>query len=277
MKAMTTPQDIPRVTVNDVTQIYVSDAGEEVVALERTNTVVKPGEFVCIVGPSGCGKSTLLKIIAGFLKPTSGKILLNDEEIRGPGSDRGVVFQHANLYPWKTVLENIELAGRFAGVEKKQRRKNAEYYLDLVNLSEFGGKKPYELSGGMQQRAQIARVLAGSPEILLMDEPFGALDALTRETMQEELLRIWRRDRKTVFFITHSVDEAVLLGTRVWVMSARPGRILEDIPVQIGDPYADSLDLGQLRGEKRFHELREHISDSIYAAQGGVATNASMS
>lgn len=274
---MSAPTDttIPRLVLDAVSQTYTTDSGDKVLALQDTSTVVEPGEFVCIVGPSGCGKSTLLKMIAGFLEPTTGHVLLDDEAVTEPGPDRGVVFQHANLYPWMTVRENVELAGKFRKVPKAERRKTAELYLDMVNLSEFADQRPYELSGGMQQRAQIARVLAGSPEILLMDEPFGALDALTRETMQEELLRIWRRDRKTVFFITHSVDEAVLLGTRVWVMSARPGRILEDLSVQIGDPHAPSLDLGELRGEKRFHELREHIADAIYAAQGATTSNAS--
>ncbi|MGP9723311.1 ABC transporter ATP-binding protein [Corynebacterium sp. AOP40-9SA-29] len=266
---------IPRVVLDQVSQTYTTDAGDHVLALTETSTTVEPGEFVCIVGPSGCGKSTLLKMIAGFLEPTTGQVLLDDTEVTDPGPDRGVVFQHANLYPWMTVRENVELAGRFQNEPKAQRRATAEHFLEMVNLTEFADQRPYELSGGMQQRAQIARVLAGSPEILLMDEPFGALDALTRETMQEELLRIWRRDRRTVFFITHSVDEAVLLGTRVWVMSARPGRILENLSVQIGDPADPTLDLGELRGNPRFHELREYIADAIYAAQGATTSHAS--
>lgn len=273
--ALTTESSIPRIILDGVSQTYRTDSGEDVVALTDTSTVVEPGEFVSIVGPSGCGKSTLLKMIAGFLTPTTGRVLQDDVEVTDPGPDRGVVFQHANLFPWMTVRENVELAGKFQHVSKAERRQTAEYFLEMVNLSEFADHKPYELSGGMQQRAQIARVLAGSPDVLLMDEPFGALDALTRETMQQELLRIWRRSRKTVFFITHSVDEAVLLGTRVWVMSARPGRILEDLSVQIGDPDVDDIDLGELRGDRRFHELRAYIADAIYAAQGAVASNAS--
>ncbi|RAV34165.1 ABC transporter ATP-binding protein [Corynebacterium heidelbergense] len=263
----------PRVQLGDVEQTYTTDAGEQVHALTPTSVTVEPGEFVCIVGPSGCGKTTLLRMIAGFLRPTHGQVLLDDRPISGPGPDRGVVFQHANLFPWLTVEQNVELSGRFRKISEKNRRAEAERYLDMVNLSEFGSKRPYELSGGMQQRAQIARVLAGNPSILLMDEPFGALDALTRETLQHELIDIWRKDKKTVFFVTHSVDEAVLLSSRVWVMSARPGRIIEDIPSNVGDPTAP-FDPAELRTDPEFQRLRKHIAEAIYAAQGATLKSA---
>jgi NitT/TauT family transport system ATP-binding protein len=183
------------------------------------------GEFVCVLGPSGCGKTTLLRIIAGLEEPTGGTILLNNKEITGPGSDRGMVFQEFGLFPWRTVRKNIEFGIEIRKVEKEERRKISDKYIDLVGLKGFENSHPYELSGGMKQRVGIARALANDPEILLMDEPFGALDAQTRNLMQKELLRIWSEMKKTVVFITHSVDEAVFVADRVVVMSARPGNI----------------------------------------------------
>lgn len=183
------------------------------------------GEFVCVLGPSGCGKTTLLRIIAGLEEPTGGTILLNNKEITGPGSDRGMVFQEFGLFPWRTVRKNIEFGLEIRKVEKEERRKISDKYIDLVGLKGFENSHPYELSGGMKQRVGIARALANDPEILLMDEPFGALDAQTRNLMQKELLRIWSETKKTVVFITHSVDEAVFVADRVVVMSARPGNI----------------------------------------------------
>jgi NitT/TauT family transport system ATP-binding protein len=183
------------------------------------------GEFVCVLGPSGCGKTTLLRIIAGLEEPTGGAILLNNKEITGPGSDRGMVFQEFGLFPWRTVRKNIEFGLEIRKVEKEERRKISDKYIDLVGLKGFENSHPYELSGGMKQRVGIARALANDPEILLMDEPFGALDAQTRNLMQKELLRIWSEMKKTVVFITHSVDEAVFVADRVVVMSARPGNI----------------------------------------------------
>jgi NitT/TauT family transport system ATP-binding protein len=183
------------------------------------------GEFVCVLGPSGCGKTTLLRIIAGLEEPTGGTILLNNKEITGPGSDRGMVFQEFGLFPWRTVRKNIEFGLEIRKVEKEERRKISDKYIDLVGLKGFENSHPYELSGGMKQRVGIARALANDPEILLMDEPFGALDAQTRNLMQKELLRIWSEMKKTVVFITHSVDEAVFVADRVVVMSARPGNI----------------------------------------------------
>jgi NitT/TauT family transport system ATP-binding protein len=183
------------------------------------------GEFVCVLGPSGCGKTTLLRIIAGLEEPTSGKILLKNKEITGPGSDRGMVFQEFGLFPWRSVRKNIEFGLEIRKIPKEERRTISDRYIDLVGLKGFETSHPNELSGGMKQRVGIARALANDPAILLMDEPFGALDAQTRNLMQKELLRIWSEMKKTVVFITHSVDEAVFVADRVVVMSARPGKI----------------------------------------------------
>ncbi|MFG1613506.1 ABC transporter ATP-binding protein [Nonomuraea wenchangensis] len=186
------------------------------------------GEFVAVVGPSGCGKSTLLRLVAGFAAPTAGRIEVGGTPVTGPGPDRGVVFQQPRLFPWLNVRRNVEFGLRTAGVPGPERRARAAGLLELVGLGDVAERRPYELSGGMQQRAAIARALAPGPAILLMDEPFAALDALTRERLQEELRRLWQATGTTVLFVTHSVDEAVYLGTRLIVMSRRPGRVLLD-------------------------------------------------
>ena len=259
-----------QVVLEHVSQRYETDAGDSVHAVDGISLHVEPGEFVCIVGPSGCGKSTLLELLAGFLHPTEGSVSVGGAPVRGPGRDRGVVFQQPNLYPWLTVRKNVELGLKYRGESGAARRETAEGYLRMVGLEAFLDRKPYELSGGMQQRAQIARVLASDPDIILMDEPFGALDALTRERMQVELRSIWRERRKTVFFITHSVEEAVLLGTRVLVMSARPGRIILDERIDLGN-----RDLGQgLRSLPEFVRLRDLVSRTIYETQGAVGAGA---
>jgi len=209
---------------------------QEILALDGIDLTVRSGEFALLLGPSGCGKSTLLNIIAGFLKPTSGQAIHGDQEIRGPDRRRTVVFQDYALFPWMTVQRNVEFGLKSQGVPPKERRETARHYIDLVRLSGFEDRFPHEISGGMKQRAAIARALAPNPDILLMDEPFGALDAQTRVLLQEEVARISSQTGKTVLFVTHSIEEAVFLGDRIVVMSARPGRIRAIYDVHLARP-----------------------------------------
>ena len=239
----------------------------EFVAVENVTLDIQHGEFVSIVGPSGCGKSTLLDLIAGLTKPSSGQILLSGKQITQPGLDRGIVFQQYALYPWLTALENIEFGLEAKGVDKKTRRGKAQYYLQLVGLSGFEKHYPNELSGGMKQRVAIARSLAYEPEILLMDEPFAALDAQTRETLQEELIKIWKSSKKTIVFITHSIDEAIFLSQRVAIMTSRPGRIKEiiDIPASLkakGEDIRSTAEYGKIR-----HQIWSQLSEEVIKAQ----------
>ncbi|MGW6460709.1 ABC transporter ATP-binding protein [Streptomyces sp. NPDC055078] len=207
-----------------------------VTALDGIDLDIAAGEFLVVVGPSGCGKSTLLDLLGGLAKPTSGRILLDGEPVTGPGLDRGIVFQQYALLPWRTAQGNVEFGLEATGVPRRSRAALAGEYLALVGLTGFEDRHPHELSGGMRQRVAIARSLAYDPGVLLMDEPFAALDAQTRESLQDELLRIWRRTGKTVVFITHGIDEAVRLGQRVAVLTARPGRIKEVVPIGRDEP-----------------------------------------
>jgi ABC-type nitrate/sulfonate/bicarbonate transport system ATPase subunit len=207
--------------------------GQVIPALREVTLEVAAGEFVCILGPSGCGKTTLLNCLAGFIHPDAGSILKDDRTIDGPAPDRGMVFQEYGLFPWFTVEQNILFGPRMRGVARAHLTELARRYVELVNLRGFERHYPFELSGGMKQRVSLARALANDPEILLMDEPFGALDAQTREAMQEELLRIWERERKTCVFITHSIAEAIYLADRVVVLSARPGQVKRIVPVTV--------------------------------------------
>jgi NitT/TauT family transport system ATP-binding protein len=213
-------------------------AGGSVHALSRINLDIADGEFVCVVGPSGCGKSTLLRILAGLDDYDSGTAALGNRQIDGPSRDVGVVFQAANLLPWLTVRENVALPLRVGGKQRSQAE-DIDRLLDVAGLKDFGHRYPYELSGGMQQRAGICRALVRNPRILLMDEPFGALDALTRERMNLELQRIWQASQKTVLLITHSISEAIFLADRVVVMSARPGRVIRELQVDIPRPRSN--------------------------------------
>jgi NitT/TauT family transport system ATP-binding protein len=229
----------PLIAAKNLSRVYPTASGGHVHALADINLGIKAGEFVSIVGPSGCGKSTLLRIVAGLDAQDAGEIVLEGRPVDGPSAKAGVVFQAANLLPWLTVRENIELPLRVGG-HKQSDKSHIDSLLEMTGLGDFGDRYPYELSGGMQQRAGICRALARNPGILLMDEPFGALDALTRERMNLELQRIWQTSGKTIILITHSIAEAIFLGDRVVVMSARPGRIIADIAVDI--PRPRSLD-----------------------------------
>lgn len=229
----------------------------EFVALDDLDLTVEPGEFLTVVGPSGCGKTTVLDLIAGLTKPSTGTVRIDGEVITGPGLDRSVVFQQYTLLPWRTAQANVEFALEAkGGLSRAQRARVAREYLDLVGLGEFANRLPGELSGGMKQRVAIARSLCYEPGVLLMDEPYGALDAQTRERLQEELLDIWRRTGTTVVFITHDIEEAVFLGQRVAVMSARPGRITDIIDVHLDRSHAGEDDV---RATPQFAEYRHHI------------------
>ncbi|MEI7803921.1 MAG: ABC transporter ATP-binding protein [Hyphomicrobiales bacterium] len=217
--------DTAQIVVDRVNHLYRPPRGRAVLALEDVSLQVNSREFVALLGPSGCGKSTLLYLIGGFLPVETGSILIDGQPVAGPGPDRGIVFQHFALFPWKTVRGNILYGLERQGMPKEEREKRAQDFIQLVGLSGFEDSYPSQLSGGMKQRTAIARTLAIDPKILLMDEPFGALDAQTRHLMQTELLSIWQRTPKTVIFVTHDVQEAVYLADRVAVMSARPGRI----------------------------------------------------
>ncbi|MBP7331219.1 MAG: Aliphatic sulfonates import ATP-binding protein SsuB [Firmicutes bacterium ADurb.Bin373] len=219
------------IRVDNLEKIFYSQSYMEIKALTEVNLSVPGNEFLCILGPSGCGKSTLLRIIAGLETASSGKVFYNGQEHTKPRREIGMVFQSYSLMPWLTVLDNIALGLEFAGLSRPKRISIAEEYLDMIGMNSFGKAFPYELSGGMQQRVAIARALANNPEVLLMDEPFGALDAYTRIVMQKELLRIWEQHKKTILFVTHSVDEAVYLGDRIILMSGSPGRIKKDIAI----------------------------------------------
>lgn len=215
--------------------------GELVEAVSTVDMHVKPGEFVSIIGPSGCGKSTLLNIIAGFVKPTSGKALFDGAPIRGPGSDRGVVFQQYSLFPWLTVRKNVEFGLKMKGTPASQRETQARTLLGLAGLLAFENHYPEQLSGGMKQRVGIVRALATSPQVLLMDEPFGALDAQTRTVMQEILTNMWQQFRISVLFVTHDIEESIFLSDRIYVMTARPGRIKAEIVVPLPRPRTPEM------------------------------------
>ncbi|RLP26810.1 ABC transporter ATP-binding protein [Mesorhizobium sp. YM1C-6-2] len=250
--------------VREASVVFPASDGSDVQALDRVSLDLHKDSIVVAVGASGCGKSTLLNAVAGFLPLTEGSITLDGERIEGPGGDRGVVFQKDTLLPWASVLDNVALGLRYQGVAKRERHQQARELLGLVGLSEFGDKPPYELSGGMRQRVGIARALATDPKMLLMDEPFGALDSLTRETMQQLLARIWARTGKQVLFITHSIEEALLLGTMIVVMSPRPGRIVARFDADFVRDFANSGEIGPIVSQPRFVALREEIRALIH-------------
>ncbi len=236
-----------KLEILNVTKTFNTEEGE-IRALENLNLAVKPTEFLCVIGPSGCGKTTLLRLIAGLDYPSNGEIILDGKEVKGPSPDRGMVFQEYSLFPWRTVIKNVTFGLEIKGIDKQERYRIAEEYIELVGLKDFKNCYPYELSGGMKQRVAIARALATEPTILLMDEPFGSVDAQTRNVLQKELLEIWKRTEKTILFVTHSVDEAVYLADRVAVMSARPGRIVECVDIDISRPRKrTSMEANEIR------------------------------
>lgn len=245
------------IEISGVTQEFEKKDGK-FLALDTVNLNVEQNEFICVVGPSGCGKTTLLNIIAGLCKPTTGTVKVRGELVTGPGKGKGVVFQQYALYPWLTVEKNVEFGMRMKGVPKAERAEIAKKYIDLVGLSKFAKAYPKELSGGMKQRVAIARAYATAPEVLLMDEPFGALDAQTRAQLQENLLKTWEQERKTCFFITHDVEEAVLLATKIIIMSAGPGHITEIVPVTLPYPRTQQTKL-----TSEFNELKNQIWNKV--------------
>ena len=227
----------PKIRIEQIEKEFVDEeTSRRVLALRGVDLAVAESEFLCLLGPSGCGKSTLLLIIAGLQTPTGGRVTLDERPISGPGPDRGLLFQQLALFPWRTAIDNVAFGLEMQRRPRPECRARAADFLKLVGLAEFAHAFPHEMSGGMQQRVAIARLLAHEPEVLLMDEPFGALDAQTRMKMAQELARIWEQTRKTVLFVTHSVDEAIYLGDRIAVMSARPGRIKAVIDVPLPRP-----------------------------------------
>ncbi len=240
--------------LKNVTRTFISKENT-INALDNVNLEVKDEEFICILGPSGCGKTTLLRIIAGLDKPTAGEVLLDGVRVEKPGQDRGMVFQDYSLFPWRTVIDNIAFGPEVSGMDKEKRYERAREYLKLLDLEKFENSFPYELSGGMRQRIAIVRALINNPKLLLMDEPFGALDAQTRNIMQSELLRIWEKKHKTILFVTHSVDEAVYLADRIVVMSARPGTIKEIFNIDLPHP--------RIRTSQEANIIRDRVLKSL--------------
>ena len=247
-----------KVEIKGVEKIYEGRGGQTV-ALNGIDLDVYENEFICLVGPSGCGKSTLLNIIAGLLEPTAGEVICDGVKVEGTGVDRGVVFQQYALFPWLTVKDNVQFGLKIQKKSKEECEQIAMKYIKMVGLEKFANSYPKELSGGMKQRVAIARAYAVNPSLLLLDEPFGALDAQTRSQLQTELLKTWEEEKKTCFFITHDVEEAVLLATRVVVMSARPGRIKEIIDIDIPYPRTQETKM-----DARFTEIKNYIWNMVY-------------
>ena len=247
---------MPLLAVKNLDKVFAAD-GRTVTALDQLSLSIEEHEFVSIVGPSGCGKSTFLHIVGGFEPATAGELRLNGRPIGPPGPDRGMMFQDLSLFPWLTAIENVAWPLEMKGLAKAERLKKAGEYLDLVHLSRYGDFYPGQLSGGMKQRVALARLFALDPEVMLMDEPFGALDSQTRELLQEELQSIWRRTRKTALFVTHDIDESIYLATRLIVFTARPGRIKADIRI----PNVDRS--GDFRKSKEYLDLRVQVWDLL--------------
>lgn len=250
--------------IQDVSVQFETQRGESSLALSTVNLEMNSGDFVVAIGASGCGKTTLLSCIAGFLEPSQGEIVLNGAPVHGPGADRGVVFQKHALMPWLNVIENVEFGLKMRGVSKKERREIALEKIQAVGLTKYVNSPVYQLSGGMQQRVGIARALASNPEVLLMDEPLGALDALTRESIQETILRLWDKEKKIVFFITHSVEEALFLATDLIVMSPSPGRIVKRYKLSFCHDFIRTGDARAVKSQPEFIRMREEVVSLIH-------------
>lgn len=243
------------ISIAQVTRNFESASGDSFQALAHVDMEIRQGEFLCLLGPSGCGKTTLLNLIAGFIAPSTGQIRLGTKPIAGPGPDRGVVFQDYSLFGWLTVRGNVEFGLRVTHVAKAERKERVDHYLNVVGLTKFADKYPFELSGGMKQRVAIARSLVSNPRVLLMDEPFAALDAMTRNSLQSEVLEIQQKEKKTVIFVTHNIGEAIFMADRIAVMSAHPGRIQEVVSVDVARP--------RNRTNGKFNELYERLERAI--------------
>ncbi len=249
--------------IDDISMRFDLPNGSFVQALQNVSLSLEPGELMSVLGPSGCGKTTLLNIVAGFLAPTEGSITLNGKRVVGPSADRGMVFQQGALFEWMSVRENVEFGPRMKGTAVAERRQSADHLLDITGLRDFKDKAIYELSGGMQQRVALARCLANDPDVILMDEPLGALDALTREKMQGLVLKLWKETGKTIILITHSVEEALLLGERLIVMAPRPGRIHREYRLSFAEAGVNE-DLRQVKKDPEFGRTREEILSMIW-------------
>jgi len=259
---------LPKVEINGISLSYGTNDGSRLLALDDINLKVGAGEFLCIVGPSGCGKSTLLHLIAGLHTATSGKVLVDQQPVAGPGTDRILIFQELGLFPWLTVAENVEFGMKMKGVPKAEREEKIERYLRLVHLSKFKRSYTHQLSGGMRQRVALARALASEPDVLLMDEPFAALDAQTRDLLHDELERIWAETGRTIIFVTHNVREAVRLGDRVALLTFRPGRVKREYAIDLERPRKlEDVSVAQTAREI-LDDLREEINKSLEEQYG---------